>query len=118
MGHFMRQVLWRKKKYKEINLDEQRTKGHKKKVLYVPRFFFLMYKRQFLGHLVTHIIELVNFLRCLYLLLEKNVLFLTRYMKKYLVVYNNLSIQTIKDIYEYTQTYLHTYIYIHICKHT
>lgn len=68
MGHFMRQVLWRKKKkYKEINLDEQRIKGHKKKVLYVPRFFFLMYKRQFLGHLVTHIIELVNFLRCLYL---------------------------------------------------
>lgn len=66
-------ILWDKyyegkKKYKEINLDEQRIKGHKKKVLYVPRFFFfLMYKRQFLGHLVTHIIELVNFLRCLYL---------------------------------------------------
>lgn len=38
-------ILWDKyyegkKKYKEINLDEQRIKGHKKKVLYVPRFFF------------------------------------------------------------------------------
>lgn len=33
-------IMKEKKKYKEINLDEQRIKGHKKKVLYVPRFFF------------------------------------------------------------------------------
>lgn len=44
----------------------KRIKGHKK-VCYMFLDFFLMYKRQFLGHLVTHIIELLNFLRCLYL---------------------------------------------------